>query len=274
MAPVLAPVCPPRVLTVAGSDSGSGAGIQADLKTFAALSTYGLTSITAITAQNTLGVQGIEGISPAMVGKQIRSVVEDIGVDAIKTGMLFSTEVIQSVVETFESLWKEKDSLNRRGEGQAPLIVVDPVLVSTSGHSLLPLEAVEIMRSQLLPWATVVTPNIPEAEVLARWTTGTIIDLSTMRRCARDIGNLGVRWIYLKGGHMIPIQRNGKKYLIDLLWDAREEKEYVHERLWMDSRNTHGTGCTLSAAIAAGLACGLSGLSTRLERVRCTETDC
>ncbi|GAA5821645.1 hypothetical protein JCM11251_000950 [Rhodosporidiobolus azoricus] len=245
---------PPIVLTIAGSDSGAGAGIQADLKAIAALSCFGTSAITAITAQNSLGVQAVEGVSPALVSKQIDSVLGDMGAQAIKTGMLFGVETIEAVCDGLE---KHYGKATEGGRERAKL-VVDPVCVSTSGHSLLPLEAVETLRSKLLPWATVVTPNIPEGEFLVGWEKGTIKSVEDMQRCAEELGKKGVRWVYLKGGHLpLPSTDGGDgKVVVDLLWDAVEGQTIMTERRYLDMKNTHGTGCTLSAAIAAELAKG------------------
>ncbi|GAA5844133.1 hypothetical protein JCM5353_005563 [Sporobolomyces roseus] len=240
---------PPVVLTIAGSDSGAGAGIQADLKTISAFSCYGTTVITALTAQNTHGVQMVEGVSKEMVKRQLESVlIEDIGAQAIKTGMLFNEEIIKVVVEVLERHFGEE-------KGKANL-VLDPVCVSTSGHSLLAIEAVDSLRTHLLPWATVVTPNIPEAEFLTGREAGSIKGVEHMRNCAKDLAKRGTRWVYLKGGHLPMTKEDGRKVVVDLLWDAREEKEYLSERKYLDVKNTHGTGCTLAAAVASGLAKG------------------
>ncbi|GAA6059702.1 hypothetical protein JCM10212_000230 [Sporobolomyces blumeae] len=244
---------PPVVLTIAGSDSGAGAGIQADLKTIAAFSCYGTTVLTALTAQNTLGVQSVERVSTAMVEKQLESVlVDDIGAQAIKTGMLYDGETIRTVVEVFERHFGPR---TRRSDRPVNL-VVDPVCVSTSGHSLLDPQAVDSLRTNLLPWATIVTPNIPEAEFLVNASAGSIKSVDDMRRVAKELASRGVRWVYLKGGHM-PIEKaDGTKVVVDLLWDAEGEQEYLSERKYLDVNNTHGTGCTLAAAIASGLAKG------------------
>ncbi|GAA5860827.1 hypothetical protein JCM1840_001979 [Sporobolomyces johnsonii] len=244
---------PPIVLTIAGSDSGAGAGIQADLKAIAALECYGTSVITAITAQNTLGVQAVEGVSPAIVRQQLDSVLSDIGADAIKTGMLFGEETIKVVVDVLERRFGNRD----QGGRERARLVVDPVCVSTSGHSLLPLEAVDTLRKELLPWATVITPNIPEGEFLVGQEPGSIKSVDDMRSCARELGKKGVRWVYLKGGHM-PIEKGSEagKVVVDLLWDSEEGKEYLGERKFLEIKNTHGTGCTLSAAIASELAKG------------------
>ena len=237
------------------TDSGGGAGIQADLKTIAALGCYGTSAVTAITAQNTLGVFAVEGISTGMVAHQIQLVLDDIGTDAIKTGMLFSQDTINVVVETLEKHFGPAD----RGGREKANLVVDPVCVSTSGHSLLPLDAVDALRKRCLPWATVVTPNIPEAEFLAGWERGSIQSVRDMERCAAELGELGVRYVYLKGGHMPFENAKGRKVVVDLLWDSETRTASQEERPFLDVKNTHGTGCTLAAAIAAELAKGRPG---------------
>ena len=190
-----------------------------------------------------------------MVQRQLESVlIEDIGAQAIKTGMLFNEEIIKVVVEVLERHFgKEKEKAN---------LVLDPVCVSTSGHSLLAIEAVDILRSHLLPWATVVTPNIPEAEFLTEREAGSIKGVEDMRSCARDLAKRGTRWVYLKGGHLPITKEDGRKVVVDLLWDAKAEKEYLSERKYLDVKNTHGTGCTLAAAVASGLAKGQTGEPT------------
>ena len=240
------------------ADSGGGAGIQADLKTIAALGCYGTSAVTAITAQNTLGVFAVEGISTGMVAHQIQLVLDDIGTDAIKTGMLFSQETINVVVETLENHFGPAD----RGGREKANLVVDPVCVSTSGHSLLPLDAVDALRKRCLPWATVVTPNIPEAEFLAGWERGSIQSVRDMERCAAKLGELGVRYVYLKGGHMPFENAKGRKVVVDLLWDSETRTATQEERPFLDVKHTLGTGCTLAAAIAAELAKGRPGTVT------------
>lgn len=218
----------PRVLTIAGSDSGAGAGIQADLKTFAALGTYGLSAITAITAQNTRGVRAAMALAPELVEAQIDAVLEDIGADAAKTGMLATAEIID-VVARCVARWK------------LPL-VVDPVMFAKSGDPLLAPEAVETLRKVLLPEATVVTPNIPEAEALSGLRIATVED---MRAAARAIFKLGKCDVVVKGGHLVD-------RAIDILFDGQQCVEFPAERIM--TPHTHGTGCTFSAAIAALLA--------------------
>jgi hydroxymethylpyrimidine/phosphomethylpyrimidine kinase len=222
----------PRVLTIAGSDSGGGAGIQADLKTFAALGVHGMTAITAITAQNTLGVRRIQAVEAEMVREQIEAVAEDIGVDAAKTGMLYTSAIIEVVA----------DETERRG---FPL-VVDPVMIAKGGARLLKPEAEKVLVERLLPLATVVTPNALEAEVISGVRVETLED---GRRAAERIAALGPEAVVVKGGH---IETEGRS--IDILLWRGEFTVLEAERL--EKRTTHGTGCSFSAAIAAELAKG------------------
>ncbi len=223
---------PPRALTIAGSDSGGGAGIQADLKTFSALGVYGMTAVTAVTVQNTEGVAGYEELSPATVSDQIRAVVTDIGVDAAKSGMLASRAIVQAVA----------DAVSRTG---VPNLVVDPVFVSKHGHALLADDAVDALRTRILPLATLVTPNLPEAGGLAGFDVFTARD---MRRAAEAIVGFGAAAVLVKGGH-----RTGAR-ADDLFFDGQRLLWVEGERIPV--RNTHGTGCVLSSAIAAELAKG------------------
>lgn len=221
----------PKALTIAGSDSGGGAGIQADLKTFAALGVYGLSAITAITAQNTVEVRAVLDLPPEMVEAQIDTVLEDIGADAAKTGMLSNPAIIEVVARCI-ARWKLR-------------LVVDPVMIAKSGDPLLQSEAISTLRNALLPLAEVVTPNLPEAEVL----TGQRIDtLEAMRTAARTIYELGPRHVVVKGGHRASEP-------VDVYFDGEHFTELRGERI--ETRHTHGTGCTFSAAIAAFLARGL-----------------
>ena len=223
----------PTALTIAGSDSGAGAGIQADLKTFAALGVYGTSALTAITAQNTLGVTAVHEIPTEVIAAQIEAVISDIGADAVKTGMLSSSAIVELVAQ----------ELKRHGVER---LVVDPVMIAKSGYSLLQPEAVEALRSKLLPLAAVVTPNIPEAEVL----TGlTINSLDDMRRSAEQIFGMGAGSVVVKGGHLAGPAT-------DLFYDGSQFKEFTAPRI--DTVNTHGTGCTFASAVAAGLACDMS----------------
>jgi hydroxymethylpyrimidine/phosphomethylpyrimidine kinase len=221
----------PKALTIAGSDSGGGAGIQADLKTFSAYRVFGMSVITAVTAQNSLGVQGVECLSPAFVARQIESVLEDLGADAAKCGMLANAAIIDAVATSLGSRRVEK-------------LVVDPVMVAKSGASLLEPEAVHALITRLLPLALVVTPNLPEAEVLSGMP---VASRAEMEESARRIHALGPRHVLVKGGHL-------KGDAVDLLYNGREFTAFQASRI--DSGNTHGTGCTLSAAITAGLAQG------------------
>ena len=221
-----------RVLIVAGSDSGGGAGIQADIKTVTALGAYAETALTAVTAQDTLAVHAIEPVSPALVARQIEVVLNDPGADAVKTGMLASAQVAAAVATALE-----------RFGGP---IVVDPVMAATSGTRLLDDDALEILKRRLIARAALVTPNIPEAErLLGR----KIPDAAAMERAARDLLALGAHAVLLKGGHL-----EGPSVVDVLAMDGRVER---FESPRLESRNTHGTGCTLASAIATGLAQGL-----------------
>jgi hydroxymethylpyrimidine/phosphomethylpyrimidine kinase len=219
-------------LTIAGSDSGGGAGIQADLKTFQALGVYGTSAITAITAQNTLGVRAVQEVSPDVVVAQIDAVADDLGVDGAKTGMLSSAAVVEAVA----------GAVRRRGLDR--VLVVDPVMVAKSGDRLLREDAVQALRERLLPLAAVVTPNVPEAEVLAGRALSGEEDL---RRAAVEIAALGPRAVVMKGGHLAGDP-------VDLLFDGQRFHRFPGRRV--PTRSTHGTGCTFSAAIAARLALG------------------
>jgi hydroxymethylpyrimidine/phosphomethylpyrimidine kinase len=224
----------PVALTIAGSDSGAGAGIQADLKTLAAFGVYGVTVITAITAQNTRGVRAVQEVDPAVVAAQLDAVVEDFSIAALKTGMLSSAAIIETVADGIQ-----------RHVGLGPL-VVDPVMIAKSGDRLLREDAVEALRRKILPLAAVVTPNIPEAEVLA----GLAIHSRDDRlNAARAIMDLGARAVVIKGGH------SDDDPIVDLLVDKHGAREYRAARIVTTS--THGTGCTFSAALTAGLARGL-----------------
>jgi hydroxymethylpyrimidine/phosphomethylpyrimidine kinase len=222
----------PRALTIAGSDSGGGAGIQADLKTFHALGVWGMSAITAVTVQNTKGVSGFHEVPPDTVGEQIRAVVGDIGVDAAKTGMLASAPIIESVADALR-------------ETEVPNLVVDPVFVSKHGHPLLHEDAVGALRSRILPLAMLVTPNLPEAAGLAGFPVQTPAE---MERAGRAILELGPGAVLVKGGHL-----QGADATDLLVTDAGVER-FEGERI--DTVHTHGTGCVLSASIAAYLALG------------------
>ncbi|HAK53872.1 MAG: bifunctional hydroxymethylpyrimidine kinase/phosphomethylpyrimidine kinase [Vicinamibacterales bacterium] len=219
-------------LTIAGSDSGGGAGIQADLKTFAAHGVYGTCAITAVTAQNTLGVDAAESLAVDLILAQIAAVAGDIGVDAVKTGMLATSAIVEAVAAQLPSL-------------PTPHVVVDPVMVAKGGARLLADDAVQAVRHALIPRASVVTPNAMEAEVL----TGITIDtLAAARDAARRIHDLGPATVVVKGGH-VPTED-----AVDVVFDGRDLVELRGPRL--ASRHTHGTGCTFAAAVAANLALG------------------
>jgi hydroxymethylpyrimidine/phosphomethylpyrimidine kinase len=222
----------PVVLTIAGSDSGAGAGIQADLKTFAALGVYGVSVITAITAQNTVGVRAVQEIDPAVIASQLDAVAEDFSIAALKTGMLSSAAIIDIVVAGLQR------------HALRPL-VVDPVMIAKSGDRLLREDAVETLRRALVPMADVVTPNIPEAEVLAGITIRTPADRVA---AGRAIIRLGAHAVVVKGGH------SDDDPIVDLLVDDDGVHEFRAPRI--ATMSTHGTGCTFSSAIAAGLGRG------------------
>ncbi len=225
---------PPRALTIAGSDSGGGAGIQADLRTFAMHGCHGSSAITALTAQNALGVQGVHAVPPEFVALQVESVLSDIGADAAKTGMLAEAGIITAVV----------GALRRR---PVPHLVVDPVMVAKGGHRLLAPEAVDALRAELLPMATLLTPNLEEAADLLGWRAE---DVDGMVRAAQQLAALGPRAVLVKGGHLGPSTTHSS----DVLFDGTSVVVLAGARL--DARHTHGTGCTLSAAITARLARG------------------
>jgi hydroxymethylpyrimidine kinase/phosphomethylpyrimidine kinase len=222
-----------RVLTIAGSDSGGGAGIQADLKTITALGGFGMSVITALTAQNTLGVQGIHEVPADFIVKQFDSVATDIGVDAAKTGMLASSEIMKVVAEKVREYGIHK-------------LVVDPVMVAKGGAMLIREEAKKTLIEELVPLAYVITPNVPEAEELAGID---ITNSEAMKRAAGIINEKGAKNVLIKGGHMAGDA-------LDILYDGRDYFEFRSERI--ETQDTHGTGCTISAAIATGLAQGMS----------------
>ena len=222
-----------KVLTIAGSDSCGGAGIQADLKTFSAHGVYGMSVITAITAQNTQGVFGVQDITPELINRQIEAVFDDISVDAVKIGMVSNLETIKTISKTLEKY-------------QIRNLVVDPVMVSKSGYYLLQPEAQEALVKYLIPMATVVTPNLLEAEVI---TGMTITNLEDMEGAAVHIHKMGARYTLVKGGHL-------EGDAMDVLYDGQEYLYFNSPRI--NTPNTHGTGCTLSSAIASNLAQGMS----------------
>ena len=222
----------PRVLTIAGSDSGGGAGIQADLKTMTVLGAYGMSVITSVTAQNTVAVTGIYDLAPEAVARQLDAVLSDIGADAVKTGMLSSAAIIEVVAAGLE-------------RHAVKNLVIDPVMLAKSGDALLREDAWETLKARLLPLATIITPNVPEAEAL----TGAVIqDETGLRAAAEALRALGPEYVLIKGGHL----RGGES--TDYLYDGEVVRSYSTRRI--ATRNTHGTGCTLSAAIATWLGFG------------------
>ena len=225
-----------KALTIAGSDSGGGAGIQADLKAFSANGVYGMSVLTAITAQNTLGVQGIHPVPNEMIGQQIRSIFDDMGADVIKTGMLHSSGVIQTISQTL------------RDYSQPPL-VVDPVMVATSGDKLLEEDAIQTMMEVMLPMASLITPNLPEAELILNRKIETP---DQARKAAKDLAETGAGAILLKGGH------SNEKEVLDLLYLPQNDQWVEMSSRRIETTNTHGTGCTLASAIAAWIARGLT----------------
>ena len=227
-------------LTIAGSDSSGGAGIQADLKTFTVLRTYGASVITSLTAQNTLGVTGIQDVPPEFVLEQLRAVLEDVGADAMKTGMLSQAAIVQSIAP-YLSEWRKKHP--------NVALIIDPVMVAKSGHHLLQPNAVEIVKHMLFPEATLLTPNMVEAEFL----TGLTIDSNAEAiSAAESLLEIGPQAVLLKAGHF---QSNSQE-CNDLFMDRQGRREYLPGRR-LDQRHTHGTGCTLSAAITAFTARGM-----------------
>jgi hydroxymethylpyrimidine/phosphomethylpyrimidine kinase len=233
-----------RVLIIAGSDSGGGAGIQADIKTVTALGGYAMTAISALTAQNTRGVFGVVPVPPDFIAQQMRLVLEDLGADALKTGMLHSAAVIEVVADTIEAL-----------APRTPL-VVDPVMVAKGGARLLEPDAVAALKRRLLVHATVLTPNIPEAEALAGTT---IRDVADMRHAAQSLLTLGPDAVLLKGGHL------DSDTIVDVLATTDGLQSFEDPRI--NTTSTHGTGCTLASAIATGLAQGL-GIAAAVTRAR------
>jgi hydroxymethylpyrimidine/phosphomethylpyrimidine kinase len=225
-------------LTIAGSDSSGGAGIQGDLKAFAALGVYGTSALTAITAQNTSGILAVEPVSADLVIAQIEAIAGDIVLHAVKTGMLANAAIVEAVAAAVEEL-------------DLPNVVVDPVLGSTSGTTLLDRDGVQMLISDLLPHARVVTPNIPEAEALSgrRINSG-----DDAREAARRIHDLGPSAVVITGGHAPTTTADRKSTVVDLLFDGREFIEF--STAWIDSQNTHGTGCAFASALAAYLARG------------------
>lgn len=224
----------PRVLTIAGSDSGGGAGIQADIKTISACQCYAASAITAVTVQNTLGVQDVHPVPVGIIEQQIRCVLDDIGADAIKLGMLHSADVVRCVAHLL-NIYKP---LN---------VVLDPVMVSTSGHALLDAQAVEVLQRELLPLARIITPNLPEASMLLGHE---LSHTDQLPDAARQLGQAYQTSILLKGGHLEADR------LVDVLYNHETHQMVELPSVRIDTRNTHGTGCTLSSALASFLARG------------------
>jgi hydroxymethylpyrimidine/phosphomethylpyrimidine kinase len=224
----------PRALTIAGSDSGGGAGIQADLKTMQELGVFGMSAVTAVTAQNSLGVQAVCPLPPEVAAAQIDSVLGDIGADAVKTGMLHDAAVIEAVA----------DALERR---PVPSLIVDPVMIAKSGDRLLKADAVDALKRRLMPMAELITPNIPEACALLGIGEGEIRTERDMIETARELLALGIRNVLLKGGHLPAAGGT----CVDVLCGADAAEPVVIRAPRAETRHTHGTGCTLSAAIAA-----------------------
>jgi len=231
-----------RILTIAGSDSGGGAGIQTDLKTITVLGGYGMSVITALTAQNTVGVQAVFELPLEFIERQIDSVIEDIGVDAVKTGMLSSSAIVSLVASKIKQYRLKR-------------VIVDPVMVAKSGDRLLKEEARKALREELIPLAFVVTPNLPEASVLAGFK---VKDLETMKEAAQKIYDLGAKNVLVKGGHL-------EGDILDLLFDGETFYEYLVQRI--PTKNTHGTGCTFASAIATELAKG-NTVQTAVKRAK------
>ena len=225
----------PRVLSIAGSDSGGGAGIQADLKTFSALGCFGMTAITALTAQNTCGVRAIHGVPPEMLRDQMDAVLEDIGVDAVKIGMLHAPDIVHTVAQAID-------------RHQMPHVVFDPVMVATSGAKLIDDPAIAVLVAEMFPRAVLITPNLDEAGLLVGHPLTSVQD---MAQAARVLLERGARAVLLKGGHLPGDE------VTDLLLMQDAEPVWMHGSR-IASANTHGTGCTLSSAIAAYLALGLT----------------
>ena len=218
-------------LTIAGSDSGGGAGIQADLKTFSAHGVFGMSVITSVTAQNTKAVIGVEDISPEMVYLQMKAVFEDLPPDAVKIGMVSSEAIIKAIARGLDEFNPEK-------------VVLDPVMISKSGHALLKPDAIDALKKELIKRCLVVTPNIPEAQALSGITIKNVED---MKKAAENIMSYGCRAVIVKGGHL-------EDDAVDVLFDGNDFRELRSEKI--PTKNTHGTGCTFSSAIAANLALG------------------
>ena len=226
---------PVRILCVGGSDSSGGAGIQADLKAVSVCGCYGMSVITAVTVQNTRGVASIHPVPQKIILAQLDSVLSDIGADAVKTGMLLTVGAIEAVVKKVKEYRLEK-------------LVVDPVMIAKGGHSLMQDNAKAVLIRKLLPLAFVVTPNIPEAEVIAQCE---IEGITGMKKAAAVIHEFGVKNVVIKGGHLRVAKKSGA---VDILYDGKDYYEYASP--WIATKDTHGTGCTYASSLAAALACG------------------
>ncbi|KAG0354610.1 hypothetical protein BGZ54_001564 [Gamsiella multidivaricata] len=278
------PHVPFKALTIAGSDSGGGAGIQADLKTFTSLGTFGTSVLTSVTSQNTLKVDGIHPIPADFVAQQLEAVLSDIGTNAIKTGMLCNAEIIAAIAKTLRKFYPSTRPI--------PNLVVDPVMIASSGAALLDTAAIETLIQEILPLCHILTPNVPEAEYilskaklenpLFKAESSKIDSLEQMKFAAQDLARLGPSIVLLKGGHLPFYKKSGKVLpqelaekiddlsvkleeeeleLVDLIWDARTGTFTELRKEFLRTSSTHGTGCTLSAAIAANLAHGLKDLN-------------
>lgn len=234
-----------RVLVIAGSDSSGGAGIQADIKTITMLRGYASTAITALTVQNTMGVSAIHAAPTDIIAGQIKAVLSDIGADCIKLGMLFSSEIINVIADTL-------DELDYKGD-----LVLDPVMIATSGDKLIDEAAIETLKARLLPRASVITPNVPEAEVLSGYSIETEEDLL---EAGHLLVGMGAKAVLMKGGHL-----NSGEDIVDILVLEGHQHSWHDSRI--DSNNTHGTGCTLASGVATGLAQGMP-LKESIERAR------
>ncbi|KAF9161235.1 hypothetical protein BGX21_002335, partial [Mortierella sp. AD011] len=279
MATLHPPITPFKTLTIAGSDSGGGAGIQADLKTFTSLETYGTSVLTSVTSQNTLKVDGIHAIPADFVAQQLDAVLSDIGTHSIKTGMLCNAEIIAVIAKTLRKHYP--DSL------PIPNLVVDPVMIASSGATLLDTSAIETLIQEFLPLCFILTPNVPEAEYILskaklenpHFVNGKIDSLEQMKLAAQDLARLGSSIVLLKGGHLPFYKSNGKALpqelfnsvddlsvemeeleLVDLIWEAKTGVFTELRKDFLRTSSTHGTGCTLSAAIAAHLARGCGAI--------------
>lgn len=234
-----------KVLTIAGSDSGGGAGIQADLKTFSAMGCYGMSVITALTAQNTQGVTGIHPVPPSFVEKQMEAVLADIGADAVKIGMLYSAELIQTVAQVLKKYKIDK-------------IVLDPVMVAQSGDKLLQDDSIEAIKIHLMPLSSVVTPNLPEASILL---DRKLHGFEEIKKGAKDLSEYGSRSVLIKGGH------SKEDSSTDFLYLTKEDRLVVLKGRPIKTENNHGTGCTLSSAIASCMAKGC-GIEEAVEKAK------